>query len=267
MKRLPNTLKDILYRLESWARRLAGRTVALSGGQRWSVTTPNLLKSVRHLESGDPLRTAFMRDATQADVFLDIGANFGGWTIPALVGEFAVGHCYAVEPAHGPFGALLRNLQLNGCEDRCTPLPVVVGEAGGFLSFRLDTLDAGTESSHVASGDALTHAPTGALWQAAPIEVSVPSFTVDELLEQDAIREPSLIKIDVEGYEGLVLRGMTRAAAGARRIFLEIHPDRLACGGDADSIGQQMSELGFELAHQANRGRQVHTLWERVAAA
>lgn len=258
--------EDAFYRFEMLLRRLTGRRVAGAGGLRWSVTTPNLLKSIRHLESGDPLRVAFLRDVTRADVLLDIGANFGAWTIPALTGTPAVGHCYAVEPAHGPFGALLRNLELNGCANRCTPLQVVVGDTSGFLSFRLDTLDAGSSTSHVASGDPATHRPAGALWHAQPIRIKMPAFTVDDLIDQNVIAPPSLVKIDVEGYEGLVLRGMQRGAAGVRRVFLEIHPDRLACGSDSEAIGRQMGELGFRLTHEDRRGRQLHTLWERVSA-
>jgi hypothetical protein len=42
----------------------------------------------------------------------------------------------------------------------------------------------------------------------------------DDLAE---LRQPAVVKIDVEGYEMEVIRGMSRVLGGVRALFVEIH--------------------------------------------
>ncbi len=48
----------------------------------------------------------------------------------------------------------------------------------------------------------------------------MPTTTLDTLIEEDVIRPPQLIKIDVEGAEAKVLRGAARLLAQHRPIVL-----------------------------------------------
>ena len=244
-------------------RRLCGLRTTRSNGYRWSVGSANTLKSVRTLDTADPLQRDFFRAASPDDVFLDVGANFGSWTVPAVAGPSRVRRAYALEPAPGPYLALLENLRLNACEDRVWALPVVAANREGFARFRVDTLDPSTGTSHVTSESEETHRPTGALWTPEPIETLVPTFSLDALLRMGAIEAPTLVKIDTEGHEGLVLQGMARTAVGVRRMFVEIHPDRLADGSDVVSLLARIERLGFRVVKRDQRGRQIHVLCER----
>lgn len=260
-------LRDLLYRGEFCLRYLSGRTAIGVGGHVWSATSPNAVKSVRELSSSDPLQQAFFADASGDDVFLDVGANYGSWTIDAVTGRAPVRMAFALEPAPGPYLALLENLHLNACEARVRALAVAAGTTLAVLPFRLDTLDPSGGTSHVAADDEDAHRPTGALWRRRPLDVLVPAFAIDDLVARGAIAPPTLVKIDAEGYEGPILRGMRHASTTARRVFVEVHPDRLADGDTVDGIVSELRAQGFAVTAQVRRGRQVHLLCDRQPQA
>jgi FkbM family methyltransferase len=256
-------LRDAGYSLEFHLRRILGRTAIAVGPHVWSARSANAVKSVRELTRSDPLQKQFLADARADDVFLDVGANFGSWTIEATTGASPVRMAFALEPAPGPYLALLENLQLNRCHARARVLPIAAGAVLDVVPFRLDTLDPSGGTSHVASDNENAHIPTGALWRRQPIDTAVPVFPIDDLVRRGAIEAPTLVKIDAEGYEGQILRGMRDTARGVRRIFVEVHPDRLVDGEALVDIVMRLEELGFALTAQAERGRQVHLLCER----
>jgi FkbM family methyltransferase len=257
-------LLDFRYRLEFCVRYLSGRTTITTGGHVWSTTSPNAVKSVRELTRSDPLQKQFLADAGDNDVFLDVGANYGSWTIDAATGASPVRMAFALEPAPGPYLALLENLWLNQCQARVRALPIAAGAALAVVPFRLDTLDPSGGTSHVAAADEDVHQPTGALWRRRPLDVAVPAFAIDDLLARGAIAPPTLVKIDTEGYEGQVLLGMRETSRGVRRIFVEVHPDRLVGADTPADIVARLREHGFAVTAQVQRGRQVHLLCDRA---
>jgi FkbM family methyltransferase len=212
------------------------------------------------MERGDPLRRDFFNSADPDDVFLDVGANFGSWTMPAAG---LVRRVYSIEPSPGPYLALLENIGLNDFSDRVRALPVVVGESAGFVRFRVDSLDSSTATSHVASDNEEAQQPSGALWRPHRADTLVPSVSIDGLVESQAIESPTLVKIDTEGYEGPVLRGMARTAPTVRVMFVEVHPDRLVDEASVDSLRARIDSLGFRVVNEDQRGRQIHLLCER----
>jgi Methyltransferase FkbM domain len=88
----------------------------------------------------------------------------------------------------------------------------------------------------------------------------VPSTTADALSREFDFR-PDVVKIDVEGHEAKVLRGMWDLINCRRPlIFLELHPERLAEEGD-DMFEEavRLDTLGYEL--RLPDGRSESPLW------
>ena len=255
--------RDSLYRGEAAIRRACGRTSVRANGYWWAARSANALKSVRGLGLADPLQKEFLHAAKPSDVFLDVGANCGSWTIPAVAPPDGIRSVYALEPSPGPYLTLLENIRLNGCEDKVWAMPIIAGDREGFARFRVDTLDPSTGTSHVTGAHEAAHQPTGALWRPEPVETQVPTFSIDGLVQMGAIEQPTLVKIDTEGYEGLVLDGMSQTAPGVRVMCVEIHPDRLTGGSSVESLLRRVELLGFNVARQAQRGRQIHILCRR----
>jgi hypothetical protein len=73
------------------------------------------------------------------------------------------------------------------------------------------------------------------------------STTVDELIAKEVIRPPALIKIDVDGNELLILRGMRALLNGVnkpRSVLVEVNV------GEADAINAFMTGCGYALVRK-----------------
>ncbi len=126
----------------------------------------------------------FLRDE---DLFVDVGANVGSYTILACSAVGARG--VAFEPIPGTYRRLVENMRLNHLDDRVLCVNQGVGAKPGEMNF---TSDSDTTNHALAAGEQ----PDGS--------VSVQLTSLDIALHG---MSPSLIKIDVEGYESQVLEG------------------------------------------------------------
>lgn len=125
----------------------------------------------------------------RADLFVDVGANVGSYTI--LAGAAVGCKVLAFEPGEEAFAWLVRNIELNAVSERVEARCEAVGAVRGNVSFTsgLDTLNRiDSEGS-----------------------VSVPVTTIDTVC---AHHKPALIKIDVEGRETDVLLGAVNVLNG-----------------------------------------------------
>ncbi|WP_231184957.1 FkbM family methyltransferase [Haladaptatus sp. DYF46] len=77
--------------------------------------------------------------------------------------------------------------------------------------------------------------------------------------------DPNVVKIDVEGYEYGVLRGMGEKLDGVRCLFVEIHPRFLARTNDTPrDVFELLRDEGFELTATEHREENA---WESLSDA
>lgn len=122
----------------------------------------------------------------QGELFADVGANVGAFTVLAAGVAGAKAVCF--EPSRETFEMLSRNVRLNNLSDRVRPVNAVVGRTAGSVKF---SSGLGTEN-HVAST------------AEAGNSVTVPMTALDQEL---ATNPATLIKVDVEGFETEVFGG------------------------------------------------------------
>lgn len=143
------------------------------------------------------------------DLFFDIGANVGSYTVlaSAEVGSSVV----ACEPVPATSAILKKNIALNECCDIASVIEKAAGESEGAVEIT-GGLDA---QNHVVSG----RDQKDILKDEATIQVDV--TTLDQLAES---RVPNLIKIDVEGFEKHVLDGASVVLndASLKAIIIEM---------------------------------------------
>ncbi len=164
-----------------------------------------------------------------ADLFCDVGANVGEYTVLASA---AIGaRSMAFEPVHSSYAELRKNLEINQITPLVDARCMAVGSAAGQLTLTGDQ-------------DTQNHVVTGPVDARSDDDVVVETDTLDALL---ANRTPQLLKVDVEGWEHEVFQG---AAAVLRNpelvsIIVELNQSGKRYGFSDDAIHQSLLGHGF----------------------
>ena len=190
---------ELLLRAEGGIRMIAdppdtnGRALATTGIWEWNVGA------------------AILQSLERSDVFVDVGANAGYYTLLAARAVGDTGHVYALEPAPRTFLKLERNLRLNGTRN-VTALQVAAGAADGEATLY------GPPGGHDPSSS-LRVRREGALASRVTVK---PIHSVVDAQHRERLK---LFKVDVEGHEDDVLRGLEPLLdEGARpTVIVEVH--------------------------------------------
>lgn len=119
----------------------------------------------------------------------DVGANVGNYSI--MLKEHVEGPIYAIEPIQTSFDALEKI-----ADDRIFVYRYAVSDSDGEVTMHTtkDEWEGATIHSEVLDVDS--------------VEERVPGITLDSFVEKHGITEAGFVKIDTEGHEMEVLRGM-----------------------------------------------------------
>lgn len=177
--------------------------------------------------------------------FYDIGANIGLYSLWAsrLVGP--AGTVVAFEPVPHTRGWLEALVAEN--DAAVTILPVAVSDRAGEVT--IETIPEASGRSRVVPASAL--AGGGAVEvdrrtaDAPEHLVTVRTATLDEVARD--LPWPTLVKIDVEGHELSVFRGMTETLTQAQPAVVFECPDTVGADGDTAKILVLLSSLGYEV--------------------
>jgi len=173
------------------------------------------------------------------DVVYDIGANIGIYA--CLAGrKMDGGRVLAFEPHPETIARLKENVGLNDVPVQVFPYALATENGMVELAVEQNVLGAGTHS--LASSQKQR-------------SVNVEQCVGDELVTTENLPHPNVVKIDVEGAEMDVIRGLrqTLSSENCRMVYCEVHPERLAdFGWSEQELVDELKELGFstETIHQ-----------------
>lgn len=179
------------------------------------------------------------------DVFYDVGANVGVYSLVAAKCFAGAVKVYAFEPAFLNFSQLCRNISLNGCQESVFPLSLALSDKTNIGEFNYHDLEPGG-SLHTL-GEAIDYKGdrfTPVLTQ------KVLSYRLDDLIDQFKIPSPTHIKIDVDGIEKAVLEGAHDALSNLslRSLVVELEE-----GQGQREISELLVTKGFTLDSQHKR--------------
>jgi len=168
------------------------------------------------------------------DLFVDVGANIGSYTVLAAKAIGARVLCF--EPVPHTFAKLRDNLLLNDIAGSVDARQLCVGRAAGEVEITvgLDTMN------HVVDGQGSSDQPT----------LRVSQVTLDDALAGAA---PALMKLDVEGRELDALAGASTTLADARlrALIVEVNDSHAGPGGARPALETLLGGLGFECVRYA----------------
>jgi len=168
-------------------------------------------------------------------VFVDVGANFGVYTLVAskLVGE--TGKVLAFEPSAESFAILRQNIELNHLSNvRAFRVALAQTRSQAWLNYGWDPV-----CNWMSKDRDPLRGNEGE---------EVQTDTLDQLLEENGVTRVDAIKIDVEGAEELVLRGAIRClTAQSPIVIFEFNPESAALQGLSPWGARDLLEgLGYE---------------------
>lgn len=150
----------------------------------------------------------FVFELQNRPVIIDVGAHHGSYAI--VLGkmlQMKKGKLIAVEPNPESFEILRQNVALNNLQDTVICEKYAIGDMAGQQHMLLDDSQSRLSSEPQSTGG-----------------TSVDVLTMEQLLNKHKIKEISLLMIDVEGAELLVLRGIPWKTVAIKKIFCELHP-------------------------------------------
>ena len=194
--------------------------------------------------------------------FVDVGANIGYFSLLAARIVDGGGRVVAIEPGARNCRLLHRSLVRNRLGN-VQLHPCAISDDRGTLAY----LAEGSNGT-IADLDATRDVPAGAHL--------VPATTLDDLLA--GLDRVDVIKLDVEGAEGRVLRGATRTLERHRPVIIsEVSPSLLETisGVSAEAYLTRFLDLGYELwvvdrdgdGELRGGGRDVGKVLEALAAS
>lgn len=158
----------------------------------------------------EPWTVAFVDGMQHGDVFYDVGANVGPYSMIAATAGHRV---IAIEPGFANYTALLHNAVLNDCLDKIICLPVALGPATGLTWMHYQDLQPGA-ANHVIGQPVRTDSP---LWFHRQ---RIMQWRLDDLVGALDLPWPTHIKIDVDGGELGVLEGAAESLASPSLKFV-----------------------------------------------
>lgn len=218
-----------------YAFRLTGK-VTVDGSTFYLQPTDNFLTPlVLNTGEYEPTETRLVRETLkEGDVFIDVGANVGWYTVFAARAVGPSGQVVAFEPEPSNLDLLNRNVRLNRLTNVVVEGKGLSNAAGSFKLF----LERGNLGMH-----SLVVEHEGRQY----IDVETVRFD-DYWKGKGAIK---LIKIDTEGAEGMILDGMRETLKQqGLELIVEFAPDRLQKSGyDPDKLLDDLYRLGYKASY------------------
>lgn len=211
---------------------------SLRNGQRMFIDGRDTGSGMNIITDGriePPVMKVLQRFFKPNSVFLDIGTNFGFYTMLAGSQNGPNGHVYSFEANPFLIDFIRKSAYVNGVTQRTTVINKAVSDHEGMAKFGFSFTGIGggslAKGADESAGDQL---------------IDVPLVPIDSVLPSDVVVECA--KLDVEGNEAATLRGMRDVIARSPNIklVLEFFPSLLKGHGNSDDVLSILEGYGLQ---------------------
>jgi len=156
-------------------------------------------------------------------------------------------YCFTAQDVHQAltgFQALKHNVEFNRLNGRVKTIPIAISDSFQPASLACSGREGQCASLQAANGY-LYHQP-------------IHTYSVDNVIGMDWAPKPTVMKIDVEGAEGLVIEGISRQNR-PEHLFVELHPDFLTRSYQTTpaEVWNNILALDYQPVHVWQRGPEI----------
>lgn len=177
-----------------------------------------------------PEMSFMLKTLNDDDTFFDIGANMGMYTLLAA-SKIKSKTIYSFEPIPRVLNQLRMNLNLNNLLGQVKVIEKVVSDKNGYEKFLVQDI---SEYSHIT-------------YHKSRKGTILPSITLDSFCKKENVKNIDLIKIDVEGAEYKVLKGMNQILKNHRvsKLIVELGGNSVQFGINHQDIVNYLKKFEY----------------------
>lgn len=179
-----------------------------------------------------------LKQLNSSDIFIDVGANIGVYSILASY-KIKKGKIYAFEPNVKILSDLKNNIQLNGIKNIEIISKIVSNHNKSELF----------ESNDISEISSISKKSGKNIHQ-------ISSITIDSFLKNEKIKSVKLLKIDVEGAEGLIFEGAVKSLKSKiiKNIIFELNLNCTNFGHSPAKIISLLNSFNYDVYQFTNSG-------------
>lgn len=218
-------------------------TATSTFGARFEVHLPDMIQSYLYFFGvWEPVITKYISDRLRdGDVFIDVGANIGYYSLLASRCVGAKGRVFAIEPASNTYAMLQRNIKRNGASN-VTAIQVAVSDTEQQVPIWSN------RNGDSAGTTTLTHVAERRL--AMSLVETVTARPLHDIIDPDLIRKARFIKIDVEGAEWAVVKSLAellKTLSPETEVIIEVNAALVQrSGGTLRALLGTFAEAGLQ---------------------
>ena len=193
------------------------------------------------------------------NIFVDIGAHKGTYT-DLIINNFDVKKAVMFEPQEYFFNFLKKKYSMN---DRVTILNKAVSEKKEDLDFYINKHDLtsslsilDTNNKYLKLKSRLFGTDTKGMIEK---KIQVKTTTLNSIMEEISLRSIDLLKIDTEGHELQVVKGIAEKIKHIKLILVEFHNDEIYVSYNPKKLHDLLTFNNFKLI---NKFKFPFTTWE-----
>lgn len=194
------------------------------------------------MKTKEPWTLEWIDTFTKDDIFWDVGANVGVYSMYAAVMKQS--QVFAFEPEASNYRVLNENIRVNNVVDLVKAYCIAVSDRHGFDHLKLSKIETAASGHQISN---LLYEPE----QPAFVQGCM-LYTLDQLCEY--IPKPTKLKIDVDGVEPLVIKGgLTKVLPNITSLMIELNENNSV----HMDLKEQIQQLGLAAVPEVS-ARSVH---------
>jgi FkbM family methyltransferase len=204
---------------------------------------------------------AFQRLLAPGQRVIDVGANLGWYSLLSAKAVGHTGRVLAIEPNSHFARLVAMSLEINGFTSFSQVVNAAVGDIEGLVNYECNDDFPGSAVVHPASSPRVRLGAVRA--------VTVQCLKLDTLAIENFGQFADVVKMDVEGWEGMVLRGFSEHLRNGRQLRMMIEwcslMDRAPANRiEAAKLLHSHQFVPFRIVQDGGAGHIVSTTWSAL---